>query len=170
MSRRRKYTVAFEVPPEKIYQDLTSREYWDALIEVYQGFTPSEITSYRTDGGGTDVEFVHRLPRSELPAVVRHALPTDVVVTRSQRLEAFDHSRNRATGTYSASIPHAPGRLSGQYLLIETDTGSRLEFDSVCKVWLPLIGGSVEDMILNGITDLFDGEREFTAEWIAKHH
>ena len=170
MSRRRKYTVAFAVPPEKIYQDLTSREYWEALVEVYQGFTPSEITSFGTDDAGTDIEFVHNLPRSELPPVARHALPSDVVVTRRQHLDAFDHSRNRATGKYSASIPHAPGRFWGSYLLTETDTGSRLQFESVCKVWVPLIGGSVEDMILNGITELFDGEREFTAEWVAKHH
>ena len=170
MSRRRKYTVAFEVPPAKIYQDLTSREYWEALIEVYQEFAPSEITSYRSDDAGTEVEFVHTLPRSDLPPVARHALPIDVVVTRRQHLGTFDHSRNRATGTYSASIPHAPGRLSGRHLLTETEFGSSLEFDSVCKVWVPLIGGSVEEMILGGITDLFDGEREFTADWIAKHH
>ena len=170
MSRRRKYTVAFAVPSAKIHQDLTSPEYWEALVEVYQGFVTSEITSFRADDCGTDVEFVHRLPRSELPPVVRHALPADVVVTRRQHLDAFDHARNRATGTYSASFPHAPGRFSGSYLLTETDTGSRLQFESVCKVWVPLIGGSVEEMILNGITDLFDGEREFTADWVAKHH
>jgi hypothetical protein len=170
MSRRRKYTVSFEVPPAKIHQDLTSREYWEALIEVYLRFAPSEITSYRTDDAGTDVEFVHTLPRSHLPPVARHALPIDVVVTRRQHLDNFDHARNRAAGTYSASIPHAPGRLSGRHLLTETDFGSSLEFDSVCKVWVPLIGGSVEQMIIDGITDLFDGEREFTADWIAKHH
>ncbi|ULE34215.1 DUF2505 domain-containing protein [Mycobacterium sp. IDR2000157661] len=170
MSRRRTYTVAFDLPPEKIHQDLTSPEYWHGLIEVYREFTPSELTSLGTDDGGIDVEFVHNLPRSDLPAVARHALPTDVVVTRRQRLDTFDHSRNRATGTYSASIPHAPGRLSGQYALTETATGSRLQYESVCKVWVPLIGGSVEEMILDGITDLFDGERRFTADWIAERH
>ena len=170
MTRRRTYTVAFEVPPEKIYQDLTSRDYWEALVEVYQNFTPSEITSYRAHDSGTDVEFVHRIPRSELPPVVRHALPADVVVTRRQHLDPFDHSNSRASGTYSAAIPHAPGRFSGEYALSETDTGSRLQFNSACKVWVPLIGGSVEDMILKGITDLFDGEREFTSDWVSKHH
>jgi Protein of unknown function (DUF2505) len=73
-------------------------------------------------------------------------------------------------GPTSNSSTTSPGRFSGHYLLTETDTGSQLQFDSVCKVWVPVIGGSVEDMILNGITDLFNGERTFTADWIAKHY
>jgi hypothetical protein len=170
MSRRRRYTVDFDVPPEKVYQDLISREYWEALIEVYQRFTPSEITSFTAADDGVDVEYVHHVRRSELPSIARRAIPTDVVVTRCQHLDPFDLSGNRAAGTYAAAIPHAPGRLSGDYALTETPAGSLLRFDSVCKVWVPMIGGSIEDMILNGITNLFDGEREFTVEWISKHH
>ena len=79
-------------------------------------------------------------------------------------------SPKHTTHVCPSSIPHAPGRLSGEYHLIETDDGCRLHFDSVCKVWVPLLGGSIEDMILTGITDLFDGEREFTADWVSKHH
>lgn len=162
------YTVAFDAPPDRIYRDLTSREYWEALVEVYQRFTPSDIVSFTTDELGTDVEFIHELPRSDLPTIARHAIRTDVVVTRRQHYDPYDDARNRATGTYSASIPRAPGRFGGQHFLTETDTGTQLRFASVCKVWVPLVGGAVEDLILSNITDLFEGEREFTADWIVK--
>jgi hypothetical protein len=32
MSRRMDYTVAVDAPPEKVYQDFTSREYWQTLM------------------------------------------------------------------------------------------------------------------------------------------
>ena len=41
---------------------------------------------------------------------------------------------------------------------------------SVCKVYIPLIGGALEDLILHHIKQLFDAEEAFTADWISKHH
>ena len=63
-----------------------------------------------------------------------------------------------------------PGRFGGQYFLTETDTGSRLRLASVCKVWVPFIGGALEDLILHHMKQLFDAEEAFTADWISKHH
>lgn len=170
MSRRMDYTVAFEAPPEKIYQDFVSREYWQTLMEIYRNFTPSEITSFSSDERGTDIEFVQEIPRSDLPQIARAVIPSDMVITRTQHFDPYDHANNRAEGTYAASIPHGPGRFGGRYLLTETDTGSQLRLASVCKVWIPLVGGSLEDLILHHIKYLFDAEESFTADWIAKHH
>ena len=39
MSRRMDYTVAFDAPPEKIYQDFTSREYWQTLMATGESGT-----------------------------------------------------------------------------------------------------------------------------------
>lgn len=62
------YTVAFDAPAEKIYQDFTSRQYWDTLMAAYGWLTPqSEITEFRSDESGTDIVFKQLLPRSELP-------------------------------------------------------------------------------------------------------
>ena len=42
MSRRMDYTVAVDAPPEKIYQDFTSREYWQTLMATGEsGPTPA---------------------------------------------------------------------------------------------------------------------------------
>ena len=44
------YTVAFDAPAEKIYQDFTSRQYWDTLMAAYGWLTPhSEITAFRSE-------------------------------------------------------------------------------------------------------------------------
>jgi Protein of unknown function (DUF2505) len=71
---------------------------------------------------------------------------------------------------YSASVTHAPGHLGGQYFLSETDTGSKMRLTGECKVYIPFVGGKLEQLILHGMKGLFDAEEEFTADWIRKHH
>ena len=34
----------------------------------------------------------------------------------------------------------------------------------------PLIGGKIEQLILDGLRHLFDAERDFTRDWIASHY
>ena len=170
MPRRMEYTIEFDAPAEKIYQDFTSREYWQTLMDAYRFLTPqSEIMSFSSGERGTDVAFVQNLPRMYLPPIARTVVPVDMIITRKQHFDRYDHDRNRAEGTYSASIPHGPGSFGGQYFLTETDAGSKLRLASVCKVYIPFIGGALEGLILHHIKELFDAEGAFTADWISKH-
>lgn len=98
-----------------MYQDFTSRDYWQSLMDAYRQMSPSEITSFSSDERGTDIVFVQEVPRSELPAIARSVVPSDMVITRTQHFDPFDHARNRAKGSYAASIPRGPGRFGGQY-------------------------------------------------------
>src|SRR5262245_59659804 len=165
------YTIEFDAPAEKIYQDFTSREYWQTLMDAYRFLTPqSEITSFSSTELGTDITFVQNLPRMYLPPIARTVVPVDMVITRTQHFEPYDHGTNRAKGSYAASIPHGPGSFGGRYFLTETDAGSRLRLASVCRVNIPLVGGALEDLILHNIKQLFDAEEAFTADWISKHH
>jgi hypothetical protein len=142
-------------------------------MDAYRFLTPqSEITTFSSGERGTDIIFVQNLPRMYLPPIARTVMPVDMSITRKQHFDPYDHAKNRAKGTYSASIPHGPGSFGGQYFLTDTDTdtGSRLRLASVCKVYIPFVGGALEDLILHHIKQLFDAEEAFTADWIAKHH
>jgi hypothetical protein len=165
------YTLEFDAHAEKIYQDFTSRDYWQTLMDGYRFLTPqSEVTQFTTDERGTDIVFVQTLPRMYLPPIARTVMPVDMIITRRQHFDPYDHANDRASGTYSASIPHGPGSFGGKYILTETATGSRLRLASVCKVHIPFVGGPLEDLILHHIKQLFDAEGAFTADWIARHH
>lgn len=171
MSRRLDYKIAFDAPAEKIYQDFTSRQYWDTLMDAYRWLTPlSEITHFRSDGTGVDIVFKQNLPRMYLPAIARTVMPVDMIITREQHFDPFDYAKNTAQGSYGASIPAGPGQFVGKYFLTETDTGSQLRLASTCRVYIPLIGGKIEELILHHITELFDAEEAFMADWISKHH
>lgn len=167
------YTVAFDAPAEKIYQDFTSRQYWDGLAEAYRWLLPhQEVTHFTSGESGTDIVFRHLLPRSELPPVARAVMPVDMVITRVQHFDPYDAAANQATGSYRATVPAGPGHFVGRYFLTETDDGarSRLRLASECKVHIPLVGGTIEQLILSNITMLFDAEEAFMADWITKHH
>jgi hypothetical protein len=97
-------------------------------------------------------------------------MSSDMIITREQHFDPYDHSANRGIGTYRASVPRGPGHVGGRYILTETDAGSELRLVSVCKVAIPLIGGALEDLILHHIKQLFDAEEAFTADWIARRH
>jgi hypothetical protein len=169
MSRRLDYTVKFDAPAEKIYQDFTSRRYWETLMDAYQSVTPlSEITHFHCGDDGTAIVFTQTLPRAYLPAIARAVMPVDMIITREQHFAPYDQRRNRASGHYSASIPAGPGHFGGRYLLADTDTGSQLKLASVCKVFIPFIGGKLEDLILSNIALLFEAEAAFTADWICQ--
>lgn len=162
------YTLTFEAPPERIYEDFTSEPYWDALMGMYGRFTRSEVTRFEAGERGTDIEFVQVIPRSELPAIARKVIPADMVITRTQHFDPFDPAQRRAEGSYAATIPRGPGRFGGTYTLTGNGDGSRLLLASVCKVWIPLLGGPLEDLMLHHVKGLFDAEEQFTAHWIAR--
>jgi hypothetical protein len=171
MARQMTYTVVYDAPLEKIYQDLTSQDYWQTLMDAYRLVSPqSEMTRFHTDEAGTDIVFKQVLPRSDLPPIARTVMPVDMIITREQHFDPFDHSNNRAHGSYAASVPHGPGHLGGTYLITETDTGAQLRIASECRVHIPFVGGKLEDLILHNIKQLFDAEEAFTADWIARHH
>lgn len=172
MSRRTQYTVTFDAPAEHIYDQLTSEEYWLRLTEVYGSLNAhSDVTQFRSGDEGTDIELQHVASRDDMPAVAQKIVPvSELVITRTQHFDPFDRGQSRADGRFDATMLHAPGRLSGHYALTETVAGSQLLITSMCKVSIPLLGGTIENMILSNMRQLYDGERQFTVDRLAGRH
>jgi Protein of unknown function (DUF2505) len=171
MTRRMDYVVSFDAPAEKIYQDFTDRGYWESLMARYRSMSQiSDLTHFDSGPSGTDIVFRQVFPRSELPPVARAVMPVDMVITREQHFDPYNHDSNGAHGTYRASIPAGMGHFGGRYHLSETPSGSQLLLASECKVKIPLVGGTLEQLILSNITQLFDTEGAFMADWVSKHH
>ncbi len=163
------YTIDFDAPAEKIYQDFTTREYWEFLMNAYRSMTTlSELTHLSSDDTGIDIVLRQHLPEAFLPEVARAAVPVDLVITREQHFDSYDHSSNGARGRFGST--GTVGHVSGQYYLTEKGASSQLRIATVCKINVPFIGGKIEELILSNITQLFDAEEAFTADWIAEHH
>jgi hypothetical protein len=172
MSRRTQYTVRFDAPAEHIYDQLTSEDYWRRLTEVYRGLNArSDVTEFRSGDTGTDIVLRQVASRDDMPAVAQKVVPvSELVITRTQHFDPFDHAKRRADGSFDATMLRAPGRLSGQYAITETAAGSQMLITSMCKVSIPLLGGTIEQMILSNMRHLYDGERQFTIDRLAGRH
>jgi hypothetical protein len=159
-----------DVPAAEMYRQFTTRRYWEDLVDFYRGNgSRTEISHFWTGESGTDVSFAHIMSGDDLPAVARPVLPGTFVVTREQHFDAFHVPTNRAAGRYRAHIP-APVEVTGDYLLLDTDRGSRMRLESVCRVPVPFIGGKIEQLVMGGLKALFAQEGKFTATWIAGNH
>jgi hypothetical protein len=66
-------------------------------------------------------------------------------------------------------IPGLPVELTGTAVLAPAKAGggSRQDFRATVEVRIPLLGGTLEDVIGGHLTDLFINEQRFTAAWIA---
>lgn len=167
MSRRMVYDVDVDVPAAELYGHFTRRNYWEDLVEFYrQNSSRTEIAHFDTGQAGTDVSFAHIVLAEDLPAIARPVVPARFVVTREQHFEPLEPA-GEASGRYRALVPVAPVDVSGDYILTDTDTGSRMRLATVCKVRVPIIGGQIEQLIVNGLQSLFAEEGRFTREWLA---
>lgn len=169
MPRRMVYDVDVVIPAAEMYRNFTTIDYWHDLVEFYlQNAARTEIAHFHSDEDGTDIAFSHILSADDLPAIARAVVPGRFVITREQHFEPFHTAVNEAHGRYSAQIP-APVDVTGDYVLSDTERGSRMRMETVCRARVPIIGGQIEQLLMNGLQTLFSREGEFTADWVARH-
>ncbi|WP_179466281.1 DUF2505 domain-containing protein [Mycolicibacterium vinylchloridicum] len=170
MSRRMDYVIELDKPVADLYQSFTSRPYWEDLVAEHQKHTDTELAEFSTDETGTDIVFTHTVSRRDMPPMIAAVVPLRLTVTRAQHFDPFNPATNSADGHYRALVPAAPLKFDGTYVLTQTGKGSELRLSSLCKVNVPLVGGKIEQWVLDGLRGLFDSERDFTRDWIAGHH
>lgn len=165
MARRIDYSARFEHPAEKVYAALGDRDYWEARMEEMRKYSENHVETLEVTEDGIDLVLHHVLPRKDLPEIAQTVLKKDLIITRREKYTPFGEP---VTGTYEASIPAGPGSLTGTIELFTTDTGSTLRTSSEAKVFLPFVGGKLEQLMLVNLVDLFRTEAEVTAAWLAQ--
>jgi hypothetical protein len=169
MPRSLVYDVDVDVPAAQMYGYFTTIGYWEDLVGYYRGNgSHTEIAQFSADGTGTDVTFTHIMTAQDLPPIARRLVPGSFVVKRQQHFDPFDEPANRAVGRFTGQMP-APLDLTGDYVLHDTDRGSRMRLTSRCRVRVPIIGGQIEHLVVGALKTLFSHEGDFTAKWIAGH-
>ena len=160
------YSARFTYSTEQVYAALSSRDHWDARIEEMKKYSHNELISFEVSNAGIDVVMHHIIPKTELPDIAQTVMKKDMIITRNVHIDAYSEE---TTGHYDASIPAGPGSLKGVTSLFPTATGSTLRTSSEAKVFLPFVGGKLEQLMLVNLRDLWRGEGEVTADWLEKN-
>lgn len=142
---------------------LTDERYWrERIAEV--GGDDARLDKLEIGDGTVSVEMEQAIPAEHLPSIVTKIRPGDLQIVRTEAWGPLDGQR--ATGTVTARVTGMPGELTGTVTLSASGTGSTVELDGRVQVSMPLIGGRIEAVIADRITEILDHEDEFTARWL----
>lgn len=167
MARRLDYSARYPLHTTKeLYAALSTRDYWEARIEEMRKYSPNELVSLEVTAEGIDMVSHHILPRETLPEIAQTVIRKDMVITRKEHFGPFEAE---VEGTYAAAMPAGPGSLGGTMRLFPTDTGCTLRISSEAKVFIPMVGPRLEQLMLVNLVDLFRAEAEVTQKWLDEH-
>ncbi|WP_040799007.1 DUF2505 domain-containing protein [Nocardia higoensis] len=168
MARRLDYSARYPLhTTAELYEALSSQDYWEARMERMRELTPgNEVRSLEVTAAGIEIVLHHVLPREMLPEIAQTVIRKDMVITRKETWDRFDAGETE--GRFAASIPGGPGSLRGDITLFPTDTGCTMRFSPEAKVFIPMVGPRLEQLMLVNLVDLFRGEAEETVKWLEK--
>ncbi len=177
MARRINYSARYKHHTvEQVYAALSDRDYWETIVEEMRQFSPNHIENFSAGASGIEIEFQHIIPRELLPEIAQGVMRKDMVITRKQSFSSLDTGASVATGKadavtgkYEASVPAGPGSLTGTMRLFTTETGCTLRTTSEAKVYIPMMGPRLEQLMLINVIDLFRAEAAATLRWLNSH-
>ena len=159
------HSAHYEFPAAAVHAALVDPQYWrERLARV--GGPGAAVESVSTGDSTIDLRMKQAIAAEHLPSVVTNIRPGDLVIHRHESWEALDGERAR--GRFSAGVDGMPGKVEGTLTLAPGRTGTVVEIDGAVEVKIPFLGGKIEGMIADQLTELFDAERDFTEGWLAR--
>ena len=86
MARRIDYSARYHFGADEVYAALSSRSYWEDVVEEMNKYSPNYIDSFHVDRSGVDITFHHVIPRDMLPDLARAILRKDMVITGGENV------------------------------------------------------------------------------------
>ncbi len=158
MARRLELRHRYPLPPERIREVLTDRDYLRDKLRAVGG-PRAELVSREQDERGITLVLRQAVPDDALPSLIRSALPGGLTIRRTETWTS-------SGGSVHAVVDGAPGTIPGAMRLEPDPAGCVLGAQLTAEVPLPLIGGKVERVIIDSIGKLMDAEYRFTLEWL----
>lgn len=169
MARRIDYTAQLSSTAAQAYAALGNRDYWEGLMTRMRELTPTSVVEeFSVTDSGIELVMTQVIERHTLPTVAQTVMHSDMVINRTARYGPFVVG-GTTTGLFTATIPGAPGNLAGQIELFDQVPGAILRTSPEATVNIPLLGGKLEEMMLDNLVELLKVEDEFTNKWLREN-
>jgi hypothetical protein len=147
----------------EVFAAVSDRDALQARLDAIGGQNAAVRTYSRED---ETVRFLlHQgVPAEKLPSFVRALHPGDLVVEREQ---TWTRAGAGYTGTVQATVGGMPGEITARTELSAEGGTTVLRTSGAVRIRIPLVGGKVEGFVADQVTNLLQGEAEFTARWLA---
>jgi hypothetical protein len=151
---------------DEILAAFGNRQYWQARLAAFDGGT-ARLDGLTVDDGAITAALTVSLFANRLPKVVAALAPGDLEMARTETWHPAD--AGQARGTIEVAVPGAPVSATGKVMLVSRADGARLDFSTTVRVNIPLVGGQVENFIVNRLGDEISAVQRFTNIWIVAH-
>lgn len=125
------------------------------------------IQEHERTASGVRFTLLQGVGAEKLPQAVRTLHKGDLVVHREQ---TFEPEGDSYTGVARASVGGVPGEITIRTEITPRGAGTAQHTVGAAKVNVPLVGGKLEAVIAEQVTNLLRMEAEFTAKWLAGKH
>lgn len=171
MARRIEHRSTSEWPAAEVHRALIDPAFIKARLNELGGSGAALVNHAHTDEGTTQFQLRHSVRAESLPAVARSVVGGDLTIDRSESWRREDDGHY--TGEIAAEIAGAPCSITGSMWLRDlADTSgparSELVISGGVKVNLPLVGGKMEDLVVDQVQKLLADEERFVTEWLAR--
>jgi hypothetical protein len=164
MSRSLSLSLDAPVSVDEVLTTFADEGYWQARLAAFDGGTAT-LDGLTVDPGGTvTAALTVSLFANRLPKVVTALVPGDFEMARTETW--YPAGDGPARGVITVKVPGAPVAAVGEVSLVSVGTGSRLDFSTSVRVNIPLVGGQVENFIVNRLGDEIRAVQRFTNNWI----
>jgi hypothetical protein len=154
---------------ENLLRAFGDERYWLAWLGTEYGAGATLDSIGVGADGSVEVACTFALPHDQLPSVVTRVYKSDMQIERTESWSAI--TGGEATCTITASMPGTPATVSGTAQLTPhpADAGhAQILVRGRVEVRIPMVGGQIEKVIANQLTDLVTTRRQFTHSWISQ--
>jgi hypothetical protein len=162
----RSFALSLDAPVtvDEILAAFADGDYWQARLAAFDGGTATLERLTVDPGGSVTAALRVSLFSNRLPKVVAALAPGDLQMARTETWQPA--SDGQARGRIDVSVPGAPVSAVGKVTLVPMGAGARLDFSTAVQVNIPLVGGQVENFIVNRLGDEISAVQRFTNNWI----
>ena len=164
MTTHSENTATINAPIEKVYEALSSKEYWDYEAAKI-GDEPGEVNSFAPSP--IEVVLFELLPKAALPEAVRAMVSQDLKLKRTVKFGPLADSTT--TGEVHAEIKGAPVTFNAEVKLTGAGENTTLNADSAVDVKIPMMGSVLEPKVAEWLEDFLTREANLLETWIKEN-
>ncbi|MDP3971839.1 MAG: DUF2505 domain-containing protein [Candidatus Nanopelagicales bacterium] len=163
MSKDFHNTDPYAGTPDQMWAMLSDQDYWQQKYDAL-GATDLQWHRFNADESTLAISSTRQVP-ANLPGFAKKIIGETALVTQS---ENWRRDGDQLACDIEITTKGAPGGTTGTMKVTPDGNGSTWTADFTIKVSIPLVGGKLENLMLNETQESFRAEKEFNDAWLAR--
>jgi uncharacterized protein YndB with AHSA1/START domain len=157
---RFEHQMRYDAPPTEVYEMLTQKSFREAVCQAQH---VTDCTVEVAGGEGSlRVRVDQRRPAAGLPGFAKKLVGDEIHIVQEEEWSS------PAEGKLDVGIPGKPGHLTGTVTLRPDGDGTLETVTGDLKVNIPLVGGKIETLVADLLTEALQAEQRVGTTWLAR--